>query len=260
VQPDPEAAVRFYGGLFGWEFEDRMPADAPGSYFVARLDGQDVAAVGSQQQPGAAAWNTYIWVENADDAAVRVKDAGGSVLTEGFDVLDAGRMAVLADPAGAAFCVWQAGRHRGAQVVNAPGTWNWSDLHTSDAEGAKAFYGTVFGWEPATIDLGPGGSATMWRVPGYGDALAERYPEIRTLHAQPGIPEGFSDAIGWLIAADGPPRWNVTFAAGDTDAAAGRASELGGTVVMPPADLGPSRMAVLSDPAGATFTVSTYSG
>jgi len=134
AQPDPEAAVRFYGGLFGWEFEDRMPADSPGRYFVARLQGRDVAAVGSQSEgaPPDAMWNTYIGVASADDTAVQVKAAGGTTLMDPFDVLDAGRTGVFADPAGAVFCLWQPNQHRGAQLVNEPNTWNWSDLNTRD--------------------------------------------------------------------------------------------------------------------------------
>ena len=91
-QPDPEAAVDFYGGLFGWEFEDVMPPDSPGKYFIARLRGGDVAAVGSQPEgaPPTAVWNTYVWVESADETAAKVRDAGGSVLMEPFDVMDAG--------------------------------------------------------------------------------------------------------------------------------------------------------------------------
>ena len=111
-QPDPEAAVGFYGDLFGWEFTDRMAAGSPGRYFVAQLRGRDVAAVGSQ--PGAApptpVWNTYIWVDGTDDVVARVKNAGGSALMEPFDVLDAGRMGVFSDPSGAVFRVWQANK------------------------------------------------------------------------------------------------------------------------------------------------------
>ena len=109
-QPDPEAAVDFYRGLFGWEFENVLPPEAPGKYFIGRIRGGDVAAVGSipEGAPPIAMWNTYIWVESADQTAAKVRDAGGKVLTEPFDVMDSGRMAVFADPEGAAFCVWQA--------------------------------------------------------------------------------------------------------------------------------------------------------
>src|SRR3954471_5217170 len=98
-QPDPEAAVDFYRGLFGWEFEDVMPPDAPGKYFIGRIRGGDVAAVGSQGEgaPPQAVWNTYIWVDSADEAAAKVREAGGQVVLEPFDVMDAGRMAVCTD-------------------------------------------------------------------------------------------------------------------------------------------------------------------
>ncbi len=265
AQPDPPAA-RFYGSLFGWEFEDRMPVGSPDRYMVARLHGADVAAIGSLPvgAPPAAMWNTYVWVENADAAAIAVGVAGGSVLVEPFDVLDAGRMAVFSDRAGAVFNVWQARAHRGAQIVNAPGTWNWSDLNTRDAAGAAAFYGAVFGWAAETVDMGFG-EGTMWRLPGYGDFLAARDPDLRDHHTQEGVPPGFSDAIGWMLAMtpdrfpdDGPAHWSVTFAVDDTDGSAQRAATLGGTVVVAPFDAGPVRAAVLTDPYGATFTVSCY--
>ena len=133
-QPDPEAAVDFYSGLFGWEFEDVMPPGSEGKYFIARLRGGDVAAVGSipEAAPPMAMWNTYVWVESADETASKVRDAGGSVVMEPFDVMDAGRMAVFADPEGAAFCVWQAKEHKGAQVVNEHGSLNFNGLNTRD--------------------------------------------------------------------------------------------------------------------------------
>jgi uncharacterized protein len=265
-QPDPEAAVEFYGGLFGWEFEDRMPADSPGRYFVAQLRGRDVAAVGSQpeQAPPTPAWNTYVWVDSADDTTAKVKAAGGNALVEPFDVLEAGRMAVLTDSEGAVFCVWQAKEHKGAQLVNEPGTWNFSELNTRDPEGAKAFYGTVFGWEADTLDFGEG-QTTMWRLPGYGDFLERRDPDLRRRMAADGAPEGFEDAVAWLIPMtsdqypdDVPPHWNVTFAVDDADAVADRAAKLGGQVRVPPFDAPFVRMTVLSDPQGAAFTASKY--
>jgi uncharacterized protein len=265
AQPELEAAIRFYGGLFSWEFEDRMPADSPGRYSVAQLQGADVAAVGSQPEggPSAALWNTYIWVTSADDTAARVKDAGGTALVDPFDVLDAGRMGVFADPAGAAFSVWQANQHRGAQLVNHPNTWNWSDLNTRDPEGATAFYGAVFGWEADTADLETMGF-TFWRLPGYGDFLAMGDPELRRRQADAGVPPGFADAIAALVVIGGDQsgevasQWSVTFAVDDTDATAERAVELGGRVVTPPVDTPPVRRAVLADPHGAVFAVNTY--
>jgi uncharacterized protein len=265
-QPDPEAAVGFYGGLFGWEFEDRMPADAPGQYFVARLRGRDVAAIGSQPEgvPSKPAWSTYVWVDSADEAAATVKGAGGGIVTEPFEVLDAGRMAVVSDPSGAMFCVWQAKGHRGAQRVNESGTWVFSELNTRDPEGAKAFYGAVFGWEADTVDTGDG-EFTVVRLPGYGDFLETRDPDLRRRLADLSAPAGFEDAVAGMVPMTGnrfpddvPSHWSVTFAVEDADAVADRAAQLGGTVVVPPFDAPPTRRAVLSDPQGAVFSVSKY--
>jgi uncharacterized protein len=264
--PEPDEALAFYSGLFGWEFEERTPEGAGGRYLVARLQGQDVAAIGDTDEPEALApiWSTYVCVGSADDAAAAVRAAGGRVDAGPFDLGDAGRMAVCADPAGAAFRLWQPGTLRGAQLVNAPGTWNWSDLHTRDPQGAVELYGAVFGWMAATTEFG---DALMWQLPGYGDFLAERDPALRERHAEPGVPAGFSDAIGWLqpIPADAAPddvpsHWHVTFAVDDADATAARAAELGGAVVTEPTDAGPVRMAELADPWGAPFTVSRFQG
>ena len=259
-QPDPEAAVSFYGGLFGWNFVDVMPAGSGGKYFIARLRGRDVAAVGSQSEggPPMPVWNTYVWVDSADEAASNVKAAGGRVLTEPFDVMNAGRMAVCADPEGAAFCLWQAKEHKGARIVNEPGSLNFNTLNTRDAEGAKSFYGSVFGWE--TLGLG---DAAMWRLPGYGDFLERSEPGLRQRMAETGAPEGFEDVVAALnpIAddqGDVPAHWSVTFAVDDADATADRAAALGGKVVVPPFDAPWVRMTVITDPQGATFTASKF--
>jgi uncharacterized protein len=260
-QPDPEAAVDFYSGLFGWEFEDVMAPGTEGKYYSARIRGKDVAAVSSipEGAPPMATWNTYIWVDSADDTAAKVRDAGGQVLTEPFDVTNAGRMAVFADPEGAAFCVWQAKEHRGAQIVNEHGSVNFNDLHTRDPEGAKAFYGAVFGWQ--TFDLG--GGFRTWTLPGYGEYLQRDDPDLRKRLEEAGGPTGFEDVVASLIQVpddqpDTPPHWGLTFAVDDADAAAEKATELGGKVLLPPMDAPWVRMTVLSDPQGATFTASKY--
>jgi len=259
-QPDPEAAVAFYTGLFGWDFADVMPPDSPGRYFIARLRGGDVAAVGSQPEggPPTAVWNTYIWVESADETASKVQRAGGRVITDPFDVSDAGRMAVCTDPEGAAFCLWQANKHRGAQIVNEPGSLNFNTLNTRDLDGARAFYGSLFGWET----LGLGGAA-MWRLTGYGDFLASSDPELRKRMSESSAPTGFEDVVATLnpIADDQPAvpaHWSVTFAVEDADATADRAAALGGQVIVPPFDAPWVRMTVIADPQGATFTASKF--
>ncbi len=259
-QPDPAAAVDFYRGLFGWDLDDVMPSSSPGAYFIARLGAGDVGAISSVPEgaPPGAGWNTYVWVEDADETAAKVRAAGGSVLAEPFDVGDAGRMAVFADFEGAAFCAWQPRRRRGATVVNEHGSVNFNDLHTRDTEGAKAFYGAVFGWE--ALDLG---GAEMWTLPAYGDFLEARTPGLRANQAEMGAPAGFESVVASLnpIPADQPDtpaHWGVTFAVDDADAIAERAAELGGKVVVAPFDAPWVRMTVITDPQGATFTASQF--
>lgn len=258
-QPDPDAARSFYGGLFGWEFEDAMPPGSPGKYFMARIRGGDVAAVGSipEGAPAAAMWNSYIWVDNADETAAKARDAGGEVAMAPFDVLDAGRMAVLTDPEGATFCVWQPQNHKGAKVVNEHGALNFNTLATRDPASAEAFYGAVFGWKTLTIPAG-----VMWTLPGYGDHLEEKTPGLRTQMAQMGAPDGFIDVVAALrpIAAGDSEtgHWGVTFGVDDVAAIAAKAHELGGEVVRGPVDAPWARLAVIRDPQGATFIASQF--
>ena len=259
-QPDPEAALPFYTGLFGWEFEDVMPEGSPAKYFIARIRGGEVAAVGSTPAgvPPMATWNTYVWVDSADETTSKALDAGGALLMEPFDVMDAGRMAVLTDPDGAAFCVWQARQHKGAKVVNEHGTLNFNGLATRDPDGARTFYGAVFGWETLVLP-----SSSMWTLRGYGDHLEERSPGLRRQMAQMGAPDGFIDVVATLNPtpeddSETPPHWSVTFAVDAADATAAKARELGGEVVAGPFDAPWVRMAVIKDPQGATFIASQY--
>ena len=246
LQPDPEAAMAFYGGLFGWEFA----GPGPGDYFVARLRGRDVAGVGAPPADGPApppAWNTYQYVQSAEETAGRVRDAGGAVLVGAFDVLPAGRLAVLADPAGAAFGAWEPRERKGAQLVNEPGAWAMSHLDTPDPDGAAAFYGAVFGWTTETFGEGPG-AFTMFRLPGYVGGEPEQ-PVSR-------------EVIATMAALrdDGGPRWSVNFWDHDVDATTAKAVELGGRAVVAPFDTPMTRTAVLADPHGATFTINNVPG
>lgn len=259
--PDPEAATAFYGGLFGWTFEDVMPADAPVRYFIARLPGGQVGAIGGRM-PGAPeqppAWSTYVWVDDADATVAKAREVGGAVLVEPMDVFEAGRMAVLADPEGAVISVWQPKGNRGAAVVNEPGSVNFNTLSSRDLAAAEAFYGPVFGWELLTV-----GDGAMWALPAYGDFLEQRTPGMRKGMADMGAPPRFEEVVaGALTIADDQPdvpaHWGVTFAVDDADAIATRAAELGGTVVVPPFDAPWVRMTVIVDPQGATFTASKF--
>ena len=259
-QPDPAAAVAFYGDLFGWELADVMPPESPAPYYMARLRGGDVAAISALPQGAAsgATWNTYVWVEDADATAGKVREAGGTVLREPMDVMDSGRLAAFADPAGAAFSVWQPNQHRGATIVNEPGSLNFNDLHTPDLDGARAFYGAVFGWE-----LLDAGGFSVWVLPAYGEFLEQRSPGRRENMLAMGAPARFDEAVasaGPLPEgeAGSPARWDVTFAVDDADAIAARAAELGGEVLVPPVDAPWVRTTVIRDPQGATFTASKF--
>jgi predicted enzyme related to lactoylglutathione lyase len=257
-EPDPEAALPFYEQLFGWEFENVMPEDAGGVYHMARIRGGDVAAIGSVPDgaPPIAMWNTYVAVADADASAAKVRDAGGTVFMDPFDVMDAGRMSVVADPEGAMFCLWEAKENFGAAVVNEHGALNFNGLATRDAEAAARFYGAVFGWKLLPLKAGP-----MWVLPGYGDHLEQKTPGLREGMKQMGAPEGFIDVVAQITPiddADTPAHWNVTFAVDDVVDTASKVSGLGGQVLEGPFDAPWTRLAVIRDPQGATFIAGQF--
>jgi uncharacterized protein len=254
VFPDPRAAAEFYSDLFGWETEDLMPEDHPGSYVLGRVRGRDAAAIVSEHgapPPPEPVWTTLIWVDSADDAAARAEAAGGTVIAAPFDSPGGGRQAVLADPAGAVFSVWEPRERRGAQVVNEPGAWSMSGLSTHDPEGAKRFYSAVFGWDTRSFEMG-GGEITMFTVPGYVGGEPQQ-PVPRDVIAV-AAPAGGGD--------DGPPRWTVDFWVADVDAAVAKVSGAGGQVLTPPYDVAGTglRQAVVRDPQGALLTLTQPPG
>jgi len=254
--PDAQAAAQFYSDLFGWEIDNVMPEGADGEYFVGRIRGGDVAGIGSVVDGASrATWNSYVWVDNADDAAAKARSAGGSA-TDTFDVMNAGRMAVVTDPEGAAISVWEAKEHLGSKIVNEHGSLNFNVLATRDLERAKAFYGALFGWNALPLPSG-----TMWTLPGYGDHLEESNPGLRKGMTDMGAPDGFIDvvaAMNPMPANEATARWDVTFAVDDIEATAKTAKELGGKVLAGPFDAPWCRMALIEDPQGATFTASQF--
>jgi uncharacterized protein len=254
-QPDVDAGRRFYGELFGWSFEDAMPAEAPAPCLIASLEGRVVAALAPAGGDAAAAWNTYVAVDDADTSAAAVAAAGGTVVLGPLDAGPGRRLAGCRDPRGAAFRLWQSQGRVGAELVNAPGTWNFSDLQTSDAPAAEAFYAPLFGW--VFEDLG---IATLVRRPGYGDHLeATVDPGIRDRQAGVAAPPGFEDAVAWVTpsAAGAADRWHVSFAVEDRDDSASRAERLGATVVACE-DTDWTRTALVRDPQGAELTLSQF--
>jgi predicted enzyme related to lactoylglutathione lyase len=250
-QPDPDAARKFYGSLFGWTFigPGDMPGDPPGRYFVAQLRGRDVAGVSSLPvgAPTTPVWSTYIQVASADDSTGKAKSEGGKIITEPFDVPPAGRMAVLADRQGAVFCVWEPRQRKGAQLVNEAGAWAMSALTTEDPDDASTFYKALFGWR--TEAFGSGADAVLlYRLDGYVGGEPQ----------QP-VPRDVVAAMVNSIEGQGA-RWDVNFWVNDADETAARAEELGGRIVTSPFDTSISRDAVISDAQGAVISVSEVPG
>jgi uncharacterized protein len=232
---DVSSAKSFYGGLFGWTFDD-MPVPGGGAYSMAFVDGETVAALAPMNQPmiaGAAppTWNTFIAVDDVDAAATKVGPAGGQLLMEPFDVTEAGRMAWVSDPGGAMFGLWQARNHIGATLVNEPNTLTWNELSSNDLETSLPFYESVLGVKVRTEPMGDV-SYTLFVV---GDNSVGG--------AAPPPMEGT------------PNHWHVWFAVADTDATATAATAGGGTVTMAPLDMPIGRVASLKDPQGAFFSV-----
>jgi uncharacterized protein len=254
-QPDVEAAQAFYGGLFGWAFDDVTPTSSPTPYLVAHLDGHAVAGVAGATGTSEPTWSTYVAVDDLEQVTSRIRAAGGRVRLGPVAMGDDGRYAACADPDGVPFRLWEAGSRPGAQIVNSPGTWNFSDLHAADGTVAASFYPSVFGWEIDDVGFG-----RMVRRPGYGDHLAATIdPGIHERQLQVGAPPGFADAVGWLVPSGGdePPHWHVTFTVADRDATAAAAERLGGEVLRR-GDTEWTRDALIRDPQGARFTASQF--
>ena len=233
---DGAAAKRFYTSLFGWGFDD-MPVGDGTTYTMLTKNGRRVGALyqmSAQQQGVPPHWNSYVTVASADDSAAQAKRLGGNVMLEPFDVLDAGRMAVVADPTGAVFSLWQAKRHIGADLVNEPGAFCWNELYTTDPKKAADFYRGLFGWSK--------------------DARHMDYGEYVIFN------QGGRQMCGMMQIAKEwgpvPPHWLVYFAVADCDASVAKATSLGAKTTMPPMDIeNVGRFAMLTDPEGAGFAV-----
>jgi predicted enzyme related to lactoylglutathione lyase len=252
--PDATAIAPFYESVLGWTLTDAMPPGAPGHYLIATIGGRDVAAIAS----GAAAigstpaWSTYIAVDDADAAAVRVQEAGGTITAPPADT-PGGRPVACLDPQGAAFRLWQAGARRGAQLVNVPGAWGFSLLHTADRQGAIDFYAAFLPWEWSESE-----AAGFIRVPGYGAHLAAT-SDPGILERQRFAPPGFADAAAGFepLAPGGSPHWRVSLNVTDREAALTAVTAGGGTVESV-AENEWTRHATVLDPAGARFSISQY--
>ena len=228
--PDASASKDFYGGLFGWEFEDN-PIPDDGVYVMARIDGKAAAAMfeTTERHP---AWASYVTVEDVDAATGRARELGANVLADPFDVMDAGRMSTIQDPTGAVFCLWQPRRAIGAEMVNGPGALSLNQLNTSDPEAAERFYSELFGWRFEKV---PDTETQYWGI----------YRGDRLNGGMMPLPPG----------APMPSHWLVYFGTGDVDGVAGQIGAAGGTVMVEPLDVPGGRILVAQDPQGAFFAV-----
>jgi len=233
--PDLDGALRFYGGLFGWEFEDA--GEEAGHYHQALVRGKRVAGLGPAQEgaPPMAYWMTYLCGTDADEHASAIKDAGGEVEFGPMDIFGQGRMVVGQDPTGAMFGIWEPQEHKGAQLVNENATLTWNELQTRDVESAARFYGALFGFAFESL---PETEASVYQVLKLGD---------RYVGGIGALPEG--------TPADVPPYWLTYFHLDDVDAGFERVRELGGEVLGDPVDSPYGRFAPVRDPQGGVFAL-----
>lgn len=233
---DQAAAKAFYGALFGWEADDQ-PVGDDAYYSMQLVGGKPVAAIAPQPQQQRDAgvpplWNSYVSVESADATLERAVELGATAHAPAFDVMTAGRMAVIQDPQGAYFMLWQPREHFGAALVNAPGALVWNELNSPDLDGSSAFYSELFGWG-------------IEQSAGMADYLSIKVGAANN----GGIRE---------LMPPSPPNWLVYFGADDIDAALAKVDELGGTKFAGPIDIQIAKIAVVADPQGAVFAL--YAG
>lgn len=234
--PDQDGAKAFYAALFGWDADDRPVGD--GVYSMMLDGGRAVCAISPQPQAQREAgvpamWNSYVAVTDADAVAARASELGATVHAPPFDVLEAGRMAVIQDPQGAFFEIWQANQNQGAELVNAPGAFCWNELASPDLDASAAFYGELFGWKLTAME----GMPMRYLVIANGE------------HSNGGITE---------LQPPAPPNWLVYFAVEDIDAGLGRVEQLGGGRIAGPIDIGVAKIGIVADPSGAAFAL--YAG
>jgi len=235
---DQSGAKAFYSTLFGWESTDNPMGDGA-SYTMLSLQGRNLGALytmGPEERGQGIPphWNSYVSVESADRSAAKAKTLGGTVLLEPFDVMEHGRMAVLQDPTGATFCLWEPKQHSGAGVLDEVGALCWTELMTRDASKAQAFYTGLFGWEAEAKPMGP----MTYTIFLNGDRQAGGMMQI-------------TKEMGPL-----PPHWMIYFSVGDCDGTVAKAGTLGAKTIMPPRDIpNVGRFAILMDPQGAAFSV-----
>jgi predicted enzyme related to lactoylglutathione lyase len=244
---DPQAATAFYTALLGWTAQE-MPTGTGSTYTMLSLDGRLVCGLGPQA-PGTPegvppGWTTYVLVGDLDEVVAATPDAGGQVLLAAMDVLTSGRMAMVADPSGAALGLWQPRDHQGADVFNEPGAICWNELQSRDLGAALPFYEELFGWRWEHSDT-PMGDYYVAHLDAKGSAAEGVDTSVAGAMPMPAdVPDGV------------PSMWGVYVTAADLDDAVASATDLGATLVVPASDIGGDmRFATLSDPQGAVFSL-----
>ena len=232
---DQPAAKNFYTKLFGWTIDDAPLGDGT-FYTMLKLKDQTVGALyqTTKQEAGIPPhWNCYVAVANVDDAAKKAAALGAKIMMPPFDVMDVGRMTVIADPTGAALCLWQAKKHTGAGVINEPGAACWHELGTTNGDSATKFYSQFFGW----------GIKPLPTTPPY-TVFSNAGTDIGGMYLLTGTMAGI------------PPHWLPYFQVSDCDATVKQALSMGGKTIVPPMDIpGTGRFAYVQDPQGAVFAV-----
>jgi predicted enzyme related to lactoylglutathione lyase len=237
---DQKAGVAFYKALFGWDVKEQ-PIGPTEVYSMFQVRGKPVGAASTQQrqerQLGVPPhWNSYVTVANVDESAKKAESLGAKVFMPPFDVMDAGRMAVLQDPTGAVFEIWQANRSIGAEILNEPGALCWTELTTTDTKAAEKFYTGLFGWTPKHSAAGAPMEYTEFSVNGQ--------PSIGMMAKPAEMP------------AHIPSYWMPYFQVANCDASSAKVKELGGSIMVGPQDIpNTGRFAIASDPQRAIFAV-----
>jgi uncharacterized protein len=235
---DQTAAKKFYTSLFGWGVED-SPMGPGEFYSMFKLDGRNAGAAYTlrkemQAQGVPSHWGIYMAVASADASADRAAELGGKVCAPPFDVFDYGRMAVLQDPTGATFSIWQDKTHTGIGIAGADGTLCWADLSTPDPASATKFYSGLFGWKIMAGEHDTSGYLHIMN----GEDFIGGIPPVA--QRQPGV----------------PPHWLAYFLTSNCDATAAKARQLGAKFYLEPMTVeNVGRMAVIADPQGAVFAI-----
>lgn len=231
---DLSAAQEFYAALFGWEYDEG--GEEFGHYATARLGEDPVAGIGPSQGPDGPPpnWTVYLAADDAAVVADKAAGAGATVLMPPMEIGDFGAMAVLADPTGAVFGLWQSGSNTGVDRYNEPGAMVWAEVMVNDVPTGKDFYGQVFSF-------------------GYNDMSGDPEMPYWTMDLNGEQVGGIGDVS--MMPAGTPSHWRVYFGVSDIAETCAKATELGGSVVDPPWETPFGTMATLTGPGGEVFVV-----